>query len=241
MTSPDGIAAERQARSLLRGALTASLATIGPDGAPHCSLVLVACLPDATPLLLLSGLSAHTKNLAREPRVALMAAGTPAGEDPLDVGRVTLLGRARRLDDEAGRARARARFLAKHPPAALYADFGDFAFHAVAVAEGHFVGGFARARSMAAAALAVPPAPALEAAEAEIVAHMNQDHAEAVGLYATRLLGQAAGDWIMTGIDPEGVDLRAGARAARLDFASPVTDPAGARAALVALAKKARR
>jgi heme iron utilization protein len=236
----EGPEARRQARSVLRGALTASLATLAADGAPHCSLVLVACRPDATPILLLSQLSAHTKNIARDPRVALMADSAPMGDDPLDRARITVLGTAARTDDAARRARDRARFLAKHPPAALYADFGDFAFFAVTAREGHFVGGFARARAIAAEALVVPEAPALEAAAAEIVAHMNRDHAEAVALYATRLLGRPPGPWTMTGIDPEGIDLRAGGLVARLDFEAPVATAEAARRALVALAKSAR-
>jgi hypothetical protein len=235
-----GPEARRQARRVLRGAVTASLATLGPDGAPHCSLVLVACRPDATPILLLSQLSAHTKNIAHDPRVALMADSAPEREDPLDRARITVLGSAARTDDTAQRAADRARFLAKHPPAALYADFGDFAFFAVTAREGHFVGGFARARAIAADALAVPEAPALAAAEAEIVAHMNRDHPEAVALYATRLLGRPAGAWTMTGIDPEGIDLGAGGLYARLDFAAPVATPEEARRALVTLAKQAR-
>ncbi|HEY7607824.1 MAG TPA: DUF2470 domain-containing protein, partial [Alphaproteobacteria bacterium] len=81
---------------------------------------------------------------------------------------------------------------------------------------------------------------ALAEAEEDIVTHMNQDHAAALGLYATRLLGQPVGAWRMTGIDPEGCDLRVENRAARLDFGRRIASPAEARDLLVALAKKAR-
>ena len=69
---------------------------------------------------------------------------------------------------------------------------------------------------------------------------MNADHAEAVSLYATRLLGLPAGEWRMTGVDPDGIDLRAGALRGRLDFAEPVTSPAALRKILADLARSAR-
>jgi len=118
----------------------------------------------------------------------------------------------------------------------------DFAIHAAEIADIHFVGGFARARSLAVGEvlLDLAGAEALAEAEAGIVAHMNRDHAEAVGLYAARLLGQKPGSWRLTGLDPEGCDLRAENRTARLDFGRRIAGPAEARDVLAALAKKAR-
>ena len=77
--------------------------------------------------------------------------------------------------------------------------------------------------------------------EAAIVEHMNADHADAVQLYATRLLGRSGEGWRMTGIDPEGIDLRRAGDVARLAFAAPVHDPKSARAELVRLVKHARQ
>ena len=82
---------------------------------------------------------------------------------------------------------------------------------------------------------------ALAAAEAGAIAHMNADHAEALRLYATKLLGLPDGDWRMTGCDPDGIDLRAGARRARLAFPERVTTPGALRSTLAALADEARR
>ena len=228
-----------QARRLLRCGLTASLATIGADGAPYVSLVAYATRPDGSPLFLFSGLSAHTKNLARDPRFALMVA-EPAKEagDPMDSARVTLSGRMARSDAPADRAR----FLRRNPSAELYAGLGDFKIHAGGIADVHIVGGFGRARGLPVGDVILDTAGAEALAEAEegIVAHMNGDHGEAVGLYATRLLGQPAGAWRMTGIDPEGADLRVENRTARLVFGRRITTAAEARDVLVALAKQAR-
>lgn len=228
-----------QARALLRSGLTATLATVGADGAPYASFVGYATRLDGAPVFLFSGLAAHTRNLARDPRFSLLIAAPPRAEgDPMDSARLTLGGRAERADDPA----LRARYLRRHPKAELYAGLPDFRVLAATVTDAHIVGGFARARGLAVAdvLLDVSAAAALAEAEAGIVAHMNDDHAEAVGLYATRLLGQPAAAWRLTGIDPEGCDLRAENRTARLVFERRIATPAEARDALVALSRTAR-
>ena len=80
----------------------------------------------------------------------------------------------------------------------------------------------------------------LIAAEEGAVAHMNADHADATLLYATKLLGEDEGPWRITGLDPDGVDLTAGDRTARLPFRERVTSGGALRQVLVALAKEAR-
>lgn len=228
-----------QARALLRSGLTATLATVGADGAPYASFIGYATRLDGSPIFLVSGLSAHTRNLAKEPRFSLLIAEPPKAEgDPMDSARLTLSGRAERSDDPA----LRARYLRRHPKAELYAGLADFRILVATVTDAHIVGGFGRARGLAVGdvLLDVSGAAALAEAEAGIVAHMNEDHGEAVGLYATRLLGQPAAAWTMTGIDPEGCDLRAENRTARLVFGRRIVTAGEARAALVDLAKKAR-
>jgi putative heme iron utilization protein len=156
----------------------------------------------------------------------------------MDSARLTLGGRIARSDDPADRAR----YLRRHPKAELYAGLADFRIMVGAVADAHIVGGFARARGLKVADVIIDVSGTAALAEAEdgIVAHMNEDHAEAVGLYATRLLAQPQAAWRMTGIDPEGCDLRAENRTARLVFERRIANAGEAREALVALAKKAR-
>ena len=113
------------ARALVRRALKASLATIAAgSGYPYASLITVATAASGVPVFLISGLAQHTKNLAQDPRASILFDGTGAAGDPLQGGRVTLYGKAEKTDEEA----ARRRFLARHPEAAFYADFPDFAF-----------------------------------------------------------------------------------------------------------------
>ena len=223
------------ARRLLRSLDRATLAT-SQDGWPYASLVLAAVDHDASPLLLLSDLAEHSKNLQRDSRASLLFYGTAGRDDPLTGARVTVLGEARPVDD----ARLLARFTARHPSAAGYAGFADFHLYRLAIARAHLVAGFGRIHAIPAQALRSPAAPALAAAEPDIVKHMNEDHAEAVELYATRLGGAGGTGWRMTGIDPEGIDLRRAGSVVRLDFPVPVGDPEGARAALVRFARQAR-
>jgi hypothetical protein len=234
-TEPDPAAA---ARAIVRRALDAMLATVNADGSPHASMVAMACRAEGAPIFLFSTLSAHTRNLARDPRAALLCLGPPAeGADNLDAARVTLLGR---IEPSARADEDRARYLRRKPEAEMYAGFGDFSFFAMRIEHVHYVGGFARAKPLPAAEFARPVPPALATAEADILAHMNADHAEAIALYATKLAGAPAGAWTMTGIDAEGADLRAGARTARILFERPVPDAEAARRELVLLARKAR-
>jgi hypothetical protein len=196
---------------------------------------------DASPLLLLSDLAQHTKNLAAEPQISLLFEDTAGFADPLAGPRLTLLGRVERCDD----GRALARFTARHPSAAAYAGFADFHLYRVEIERGHLVAGFGRINWIEAADLRFSAdASALATAEPEILDHMNRDHADAIELYATRLLGRQGTGWRMTGIDPEGIDLRrpieAGGETARLDFDAPVLTPAAARRALANLAQRAR-
>jgi putative heme iron utilization protein len=226
------------ARRLLRGQPRAALAT-SLRGAPYASLVLVTADLDASPLLLLSNLAQHSSNIAFDPRVSLLLDATADYPDPLTGPRLTVIGRAEAIDDPLPRAR----FIAHHPTSALYAGFADFRLYRVTVQRGHLVAGFGRIywverRDL----LSAGDAGALAAAEPEILRHMNEDHGEAIANYAQHLLGRTGADWQMTGIDPEGIDLRwRGGETARLDFAAPVLTPAEARAALVELAEKARK
>lgn len=233
-------------RRLMRCQAHAVLATNLPEAGgsrPYASLVAVACDIDASPLLLLSDLAQHTRNIAADRRVSLLFDGggdtlpADAGSDPLAAPRLSLLGEATPSGDPG----LLARFTARHPSAASYAGFADFRLYRVAIGRGHLVAGFGRISWIEPAELRFSgAAQSLAAAEAGIVAHMNADHADALTLYAARLLGRAGDGWRMTGIDPEGIDLRRDGETARVDFAAPVLIPQAARRALVALAEAAR-
>lgn len=228
-------------RKLVRGARKAFLGTLDKSsGHPHVSLVTVATETNGAPVLLISRLAVHTQNLINDARCSLLFDGTDLKGDPLAGGRVTLIGTAQ----PTSHATARQRFLARHPEASGYADFPDFAFYRLDVARAHYIGGFGRITTLPGEDLLldVSAADALVAGEADVVEHMNEDHADAVQLYATVLAGAPAGDWRMTGLDPEGLDVvEAGSgQAVRIAFAQRIASPADARRELIRLVGEAR-
>lgn len=230
------------AKTLLRSIRAGTLATLADGGAPFATLTSVATDIDGAPLILISGLSHHTRHISGDPRCSLLLAQTGKG-DPLAHPRLTVTAVARRIErDTEECARIRRRFLARHPKAEMYADFGDFAFWRLEPQHFYLNGGFARAWDG-------PPqdilAPARDCAtfvvmEDSAVVHMNSEHADAVKLYATKLAKADAGPWRVSGIDPEGMDLMAGDRTARIAFPQPVTDGPGLRKILANLAAEAR-
>ena len=220
------------ARCLFRAAAASTLATQG-DGQPFASLVTHAMAPDGALLLWLSTLSQHTRQLAREPRCALMAQGQPTSANPQTAPRATITGLAEQIEDPA----LKARWLVRHPYAALYAEFGDFGLWRVVPQSGLLVGGFAAAHRLRQADLApdATAVAALAAAEAEIIAHVNADHPETLALLA----GSDAG-WRMVALDGDGFDMAAGDLLQRHAFAKPVADADGVRRALILAARAAR-
>ena len=214
----EAFSAIREARRLLRIAATGSLATLDADGGPFASLVNVATTSAGEPVLLISDLAVHTRNLGRDHRASLLLVAPD--------------------DDPASRGR----YLARHREAAGYADFADFGFYRMTVTSAHLVAGFGRIVDLDRSDLLTDCSAAADliAAEESAIEHMNTDHADALRLYATRLLGEDDGDWCLTGLDPDGLDLQAGSRRARLVFETPVTAPGALRHMLADLAGKAR-
>jgi putative heme iron utilization protein len=233
--------ASRLARSLLRRSRQGALATLmAGSGDPYCSLVNVASHADGSPILLISRLAVHTRNILGDSRVSLML-DERAGGDPLEGSRIMLSGRA----EEAAASDLeilRRRYLSAHPSAEVFVNFKDFSFFLLRPSAMHLVAGFGRIVDLTPGQFLsdISDAGALLEAEPGAIDHMNADHREAMNLYATRLLGAEAADWRCTGCDPDGIDLQAGATTLRLDFPERVTGPAELRKMLVRLANEAR-
>jgi putative heme iron utilization protein len=227
-----------ESKRLVRAGRHASLGTLDrKTGAPYVSLVSTATDFDGAPVILISTLAVHTRNLETDPLVSILFAEIGAG-DPVAHPRVSLTGTARKVEDE----RAKRRFLERHEAARFYAGFADFAFWRIEPAAAHLVAGFGRIVDLSPQDILAPVlgAEGLAEAEAEAVAHVNEDHAETVGLYATALLGRPPGAWRVTSIDPEGCDLAQGDETARLLFPNVVKTPGELRQAFRALAEQAR-
>ncbi len=226
------------AKKLLREGRSGALATLmAGSGDPYCSLVNVATAADGAPLLLLSTLALHSKNILADNRISLMLDERKEG-DPLQGARVMLMGSCSYKPDSS----AASAYLRRHPEAEMFASFADFGFYRMAISRAHLVAGFGRIVDLAAQDVLtdVSDAEPLIEAEAEAIAHMNADHAEACRLYATKLLGAADGEWRCVGIDPEGIELQQGRTALRLFFPQRVIAPGPLRAILKQLADEAR-
>lgn len=237
---PDPASVAAEARRVLRSAASAVLATAA-DGHPQASLVTPAWTGSLDGILWLSRLSPHFRQLEAEPRCSLLAAGTPTSPNPQTAPRLSVWGRAGKVSGDEALV-LKARWLARHPYAALYASFGDFALWRFVPEGAQYVGGFARAARIPIARLRPDPAAAvaIEEAEADILEHMNEDHAEACAAIATRRLGGPEGAWRMVAIDPDGATLALDETVVVLPFDPPVADPEQVRLALVRAARAAR-
>jgi putative heme iron utilization protein len=218
------------ARCLLRAARSATLATQS-DGQPYASLVTPAVLPDGAVLILISALALHTRHLEREPRCALMVTGEATDPvNPQTAPRLTLMGRAERLDDPPLR-----RFWVSRHPYAFYADFTDFGLWRLMPESGHFVAGFGRAHLIPARHLVPPDAATatLEAAAPALRDDLRGTHRPAFDrLMASRGFTGAAD---VLGIDVDGLDVIQDEKMLRIPFDAPAKSAEEAMAAFLRL------
>jgi putative heme iron utilization protein len=225
-----------EARLFLRRHHAGVLSTLSKrlGGYPFGSITPFVLDAAARPVILVSRLAEHTKNMEADPRVSLFV-----HEDAKDVqtaARLTLVADAERVGNVET---VRARYLRYFPDGERLLSLGDFSFFALAPVFIRHIGGFGAIRSISPQSYA-PPESRLAEAEGEIVAHMNADHAPALGRYCAHAYGVAPEAPHMIGIDCDGFDVRAGDRVLRFEFDEPVTDPGKAREAFARLSERAR-
>ena len=224
-------------RQLLRRAKTCSLSTLNNgDGTPYGSLANIATDVAGWPIVLISRLAWHTQNLQADARASVLVSELPATGDALVGPRVTVLGRFEQIEDP----NLRRRYLARHPEAAMYVDFPDFSFWRLDPSAIHGVAGFGRIETLKPEDV-FPPATEMEALETSAIEHMNRDHAEAIHLYATKILGAKPGPWQVLAIDPDGADLGLHDQSLRIDFHTPVFTAEALREKFAELAYEARK
>jgi len=195
---------------------------------------------DGSPILLISRLAIHTRNLLADPRVSLMLDERTEG-DPLEGARIMLSGRADEVSGDDLKI-VRRRYLNAHPSAEAFVDFKDFSFFLIRPSATHLVAGFGRIVDLKPEQFLteIGDASTLIEAEQDAIDHMNEDHRDTMNLYATRLLGAESADWRCSGCDPEGIDMQADKTMLRLDFPERVKTPSELRKMLVQLAEQAR-
>jgi putative heme iron utilization protein len=233
--------AVKVARSLLRRSRQGALATLmAGSGDPYCSLVNVASHADGSPILLVSRLALHTRNILGDSRVSLMLDERAEG-DPLEGSRIMLAGRAEEASTDDLEI-LRRRYLNAHPSAETFVSFKDFSFFRIRPGGAHLVAGFGRIVDLKPEQFLtdISDAAALLEAEQGAIDQMNADHRDAMNLYATKLLGAGPADWRCTGCDPDGIDMQAGTTTLRLDFPRRIATPAALRQMLKEFAHQAR-
>ncbi|MDI1300299.1 MAG: DUF2470 domain-containing protein [bacterium] len=228
------------ARGLLLAAYQGVLSTNSQDmpGYPFGSVASYCLDASGAPLLLMSDLAQHTKNLRADARCSFIVMA--GGDDIQASARLTLVGECRPVPaDETGAAAAR--YYRYFPESRDFHTTYDFRFFRLLPVRCRFIGGFGRIDWLEASAV-MQASPYSAEAEAGIVDHMNADHADALRHYCAQAGIRLDADVVpvMTGIDAQGLHLRLGARIVRLDFAAPVATPLAAREMLVAMARAGR-
>lgn len=225
-----------EARHFIRSQHSGVLSTLSQRvaGFPFGSVAPFVLDHAGRPVILISTLAEHTKNIDADPRVSLIV--QPYSPDMQVAGRATLLGRAERIADKSTLG---PRYLRYHPQAEGYFAMHDFHFYRIEPVRLRWIGGFGKIHWVEPADYLVPESP-LAGQEADILAHMNADHGDNLRAYCRHVHGVETAGAEMIGIDPDGFDLRAGERLLRFAFPARVDDALAARQALVALAQAAR-
>lgn len=225
-----------ESRRFVRRRRYGMLATISKklEGYPFGSVVLYMLDERARPVILISTLAEHTKNIAHDSRVSLLV--LESGGDVQAEARATLVGECARMDDQE---KPKERYLRYFPHTADYFETHDFFFYRIEPKVLRYIGGFGDIHWIGAESYLTPPC-ALAESEQTIVAHMNRDHAHNLRDYCLFYHDRKVREAFMLGIDCDGFDLRADGEILRFEFAEPVLDAGGARQALIAMARRAR-
>ncbi|HTX97482.1 MAG TPA: DUF2470 domain-containing protein [Mycobacterium sp.] len=234
--------AAEQARTMAAATNAATLASLTADGNPWASLVAYGLLA-GMPVLCVSKLAEHGRNLASDPRASLSIVAATSDPDPLAGSRITLAGKVIQPSD-AERDAARAAYLSAVPAARFYLDFSDFTLWLLQVERVRWVGGYGRMDSATGEQYAAAEPDPVAPAAARAVAHLNADHADALAAMAREFGGYPDTDTaVCTGIDRYGLDLRVhtqrGVAYARVGFPEHLTSASQLRSATADLARAA--
>lgn len=233
--SPDWIS-----RHLVRSREKAVVATVMREtsGDPYASLVLTASDHEGNPLMYISDLAEHTKNIWENKRGSMLFEHTSGLNDPLSGARVTLQGSFEECTDE----QLLERYFKRHEQSRKYSKAHKFFLYRMNVERAHLVAGFGRIYWLNADEYHFASDAGREVLEAEhgIVTHMNEDHRDSIDLIATRLLNHTEEGWAMTGMDAEGFDMRLRDQVLRYDFETPLQSAGDSRPVMVDLVKRAR-
>lgn len=222
---------------------------------PYSTFTMLACDYDGNPLLLLSDLSEHTKNLKKNKITSILLSEeqqfknyfpiyknkirfSQNYQDPMSRPRITLIGEI--IKDT--RKSSRLRFLNRHPSSNLYAGFKDMNIYKLQIISGHLIGGFAQVKWFSKGELICKSDDSFMEDEEMIMQHMNQEHQKSINLYAKAFLGyKGKKNWCITGIDSEGFDMRLSGKVMRINFDESLVNSKKLRKFFVTLHKRAEK
>jgi heme oxygenase (biliverdin-IX-beta and delta-forming) len=209
------------------------LSTISLDvpGYPFGSVTPYCVDDECRPILYISTIAQHTKNILADSRVSLTVVEPATDSDDVQArSRVTCLGRATPVQDSAS-DEVRSRYIRYFPEAAAYDQTHDFLFFRLDLVRVRFIGGFGQIYWVEPDEF-LARNPFSSAQQQRIIEHMNTDHRDALRHYT------GGHDAVMTGIDANGFDVLRSAKKIRFRFDTPVRNMEDARRALVAMAQQ---
>ncbi len=254
-----------EARQFLRSTRSGILSTFSTKfpGYPFGSVAPFVLDHSGQPIILISSIAEHTRNILANPKVSLLVF---AGDEDLQASaRLTLIGEANMIDKED--ANLRARYLRYLPQAASYFDTHDFKFYRIEIAQARYIAGFGKMGWVSGDELSGNELPAetisgaeliadsqLASQETAIIEHMNADHTDSLIAYCRHFHGIDATHAKMLGIDRDGFDVRVDVQTGievnteaasqtpvlRFNFEQPIHDAQSARMALVGMSKAAK-
>ncbi|WP_405494925.1 HugZ family protein [Nocardia sp. NBC_00511] len=232
-----------EARTIAAATNTATLATLTADGGPWASFVTYGAL-DGQPVLCVSRLAEHGRNLAADPRASVSIVTPELPSDPLAGARMTLAGIAERPTGAEADA-ARDAHLAAVPAAKHYIDFSDFTVWVLRVERIRWVGGYGRMDSATAEQYAAAAADPVIPSAARAITHLNDDHADALLDMAKARGGYPdATAAVCERADRYGLDLRVttprGIAVTRIGYLAPIDSIGELRSATVELTRVSR-
>lgn len=223
---------DRAARDLFLQQSFGVLATISLDvaGYPFGSVTPYCADEQCRPIIYISRIAQHTKNIIADSRASLTVVENNEGSDDVQAqGRLTCIGDA--LPMGADEASARERYFRYFPSARQYDQTHDFVFFRLQPVRLRFIGGFGQIYWLEPTEF-MATNPFSRTQELQILDHMNKDHSDALRRYCG---GEAAK---MVGIDAEGFDVLTSGKKRRFNFETPIRNMEEARQALVAMAKR---
>jgi heme iron utilization protein len=233
----------QEAKQFLRSTQHGILSTISNKfvGYPFGSVTPFILGHDGQPIVLISTIAEHTKNIIANPKVSLLVFAK--GDDLQANARLTLLGEAENIGKDD--ADLMARYCRYFPDSVGYFAMHDFSFYRINIAQARYIAGFGKMGWMEGNALNIQAGSNhIAALETDMIEHMNQDHADSLMAYCQHFHGLTPSRALLIGIDSDGFDVEVvvddDIKTLRFNFAAPIFDANSARAAFVAISKQVR-